>query len=73
MKIHEALIEVNENHDYWCRPVKWKGSGEAFCLIGKKLMRVPSIRMRNDILCRDIGDLVCDWEVLNPTDVLNEG
>lgn len=73
MKLHEVLQAIKGDKTYyWFRPVSWKGRGEAFCLRCGTTYLVPTMQGPERHMTTNLRDLMDDWEILNPTLVLEE-
>jgi hypothetical protein len=72
MKVNEAIIAISQDTSKWARPRHWIGMGVAIHLFnGHRLAVVPSSHggERWNVSALDLMD---DWEVIDPHDVLNE-
>ncbi len=72
MKLSEVLTILQNNNDYWFRPISWKGSGMAYVLKGGFTHVVPSSRGGDPGMTNRASDLMEDWEIINADTVLRE-
>jgi hypothetical protein len=71
VKLHEVLEHLNGDTTYWFRPVSWKGRGQAHALSATgKTVLVPSARGGDPHMTNNPNDLMDDWEVVTPDQVL---
>lgn len=73
MKLHEVLLYINDDEDgNWFRPRRWKGRGLAFTIKAGEIYRVPSSRGGELFMSYNPEDLMDDWEIISPDNVLKE-
>lgn len=75
MTLQEALKSLQESNGVlWMRPVCWKGIGEAIRLSGDGLTTelVPTVRGGVTYMTRAVKNLLGEWEVVTPDQVLTE-
>jgi hypothetical protein len=66
----QAAVAVARDTDSWCRPVSWRGTGQAICVRGERLTRVPSKRGGSSYLGLGTDGMLGPWEVV-AADVVN--
>lgn len=74
MNILDAIsaISISEGK-LWCRPISWKGSVEALTLKNDELLLVPTLKGGSRYSLNYIEDIITEWEIVTPEEVLKEG
>ena len=72
MTVKDAIHKLQGSDEHnWIRPISWRGSGNGISIKDGSLYVVPSSRGGWPWI-PSIGDLVEDWEIVDPDEVLKE-
>ena len=74
--IHSHAEGYNARRGVWCRPVSWRGAGQALvwdtASPNRGWKRVPSFRGGDLALMPTLPDMLGEWEVVSPDVVHGE-